>query len=278
MTDRLWDALLATAQELDIARESVATGGSTTTLVDTVFRLEPDDFWNQGTIWYEDADGAQSYNNYCTRINDFYQTTKTLTFAVQTEAPEAGDRYIVADARYPMDLLWATINSVLRRAPIIALDETLTIASNQTEYTLPTAIYRGNLRYVYYQVDTDDSNDNRWKRIDDWRLEDGDTGSADTLILLQQYSSGHALQLHYITHHPPLTTIAANLNENINLRGLAVRAAVRCVRQRMQRQKKDLWAAEIMNDLISTREEIPLVRRTYPVIPRLPYIERRDNS
>lgn len=280
MTDKLWDALVATAEKLYITQESVATGGSTTTLIDTVARKEVDDYWNEGTIWYVDANGAETYNNYCAVISDFDQDNKTFTWTItQTQAPAAGDRYIIATPKFPLSLLKSAINSVLATALVLDIDETVSTEDNKTEYALPTTIYRGNLLKVFYQVNTGDSNDNQWQEIDDWRVEDGDAGSADTLILFRQYDAGHVLQLHYLTYHTAVKDISGDINEVIDLQGLAIRAALWCIKSRMMDNRKDSFAAQLANDLMAQEYVYPLVRKKYKKrVHQKPYIERRDNT
>ena len=46
----LADATLAVARLCSEVVDGVATGGSATTLIDTLV-THPNDFWNQGTIW-----------------------------------------------------------------------------------------------------------------------------------------------------------------------------------------------------------------------------------
>ena len=279
MTYKLWDALLATAQELAITKESTATGGTTTTLIDTVARTEVDDYWNEGTVWYVDADGTETYNNYCAVINDFDYDSNTLSFATQTAAPESGDRYIVATPRYTLDMLKSAINSVLQTAKVLDVDETVSIEEDTTEYTLPTTIYRGNLMSVWYQTETDNSDDNWWQEIQDWRVIDSDTGTGDTLVLFQQYTADRTLQLHYLAYHPILSSISGEINELIDLEGLTIRAAIWCMRSRMAGGAKDRWMAQLVNELIARREVIPLTKKVYKRATRKkPYIERRSTT
>ena len=281
MTDKLWDALLATAQQLNVTQEGTATGGTTTTLLDSVARtIEVDNYWIGGTIWYVDADGDETYNNYCTVISDSAQSTGTITWTTaQTQAPESGERYIVANGKFPLSMLKSAVNTVLSTAMILDIDETVSIEESKTEYTLPTTIYRGNLIKVYIQGETDDDDDNWWEEIHDWRVEDGDAGSADTLILSQQYPSAYTLQLHFLKYHGAVTSLSGNINEVVDLQGLGVRAALNCVLQRMTDNRKDEWLGQLANMLIAKQQIVPLVRKVYRKrTNRRPYIERKDNT
>ena len=65
MTYTLGELTYRAAREIEDVREGVATGGSTTTIVDSNNRTEHDDYWNGGTAW--DGIWAQSWvwSSYC---------------------------------------------------------------------------------------------------------------------------------------------------------------------------------------------------------------------
>jgi hypothetical protein len=52
MTINLFDLTYRVASEIGILQEGEATGGSTTTLVDTVNLTQAEDYWNNGTVWF----------------------------------------------------------------------------------------------------------------------------------------------------------------------------------------------------------------------------------
>jgi hypothetical protein len=74
----LFDILLRVARELtpDVY-ESIATGGSATTLVDATANIEDDDWWIGGTLFYKSG----ILENYTATITDFTKSSGTFAFA-----------------------------------------------------------------------------------------------------------------------------------------------------------------------------------------------------
>jgi hypothetical protein len=112
MAKTLFDLTLELARILGTVREGVATGGSTTTIVDTVARTEDDDAFNGGTAWITyDAGGAGAApQGEYQIVSDFTASSDTITTAAFSAAIASGDRYAVAGLRYPLDLLIQKIN------------------------------------------------------------------------------------------------------------------------------------------------------------------------
>lgn len=91
----------------EVARE--ATGGSTTTLVDTAGLLQPNDYWNGQTLYNVDT-GVSRY------IADFVQSSKTLTVLEPfPNAIAAGVDYEIWSTFTPATVMSA-INAALRDA------------------------------------------------------------------------------------------------------------------------------------------------------------------
>ena len=117
MTITLFDLTKDLARLLGTLYEGVATGGSTTTIADTVERLEDDDYWNGGTAWitYDAAGAGAAPQGEYSSISDFAQTGGIVTLrSTLTGAVASGDRYAVATSRYPLHILIQKINQVQR--------------------------------------------------------------------------------------------------------------------------------------------------------------------
>lgn len=228
----LFDLTYQTASLLGVVQESAATGGSTTTTVDTVERLEADDYWNKGTLWIlKTTDGLAPQGEFA-RISDFVSTTHTLTHGTLTAAPGAGDIYAVCKARFPLSLLKQKVNEALRKVgKIPVVDTSLTTASEQTEYTLPLAAY--DLREVWLQT-VKDTNDRRWKKLHEWRIQKGASG-VESLLLTGQYESGYLLKLVYAAPHATLFNASDVLDESISPERIVYDAAVGCLLWRKQK-------------------------------------------
>ena len=243
MTITLFDLVYRTLRELGEAYEGTATGGSTTTLIDTSFLAQADDWWggtgeNMGTamVLYDAAGAGAAPQGEFARVTDFVQSTKTATITALTAAIAAGDRYAIANGRYPLAQVIQAINGALQKlGELTTSDTSLTTASNQSEYTLPAANMR--LRRVWLQQNTSDADDNQWHELRDWYLAPTTTGAADTLILGEQVAL-RSLRLEYTGPHPALYTAAGKLSEDVPPTLVVYQAALDLILMDIQRQAK----------------------------------------
>lgn len=227
----LFDLTHQLARLLGVVTEGAATGGSTTTIVDTVERTEADDFWNLGTAWilYDAGGAGAAPQGEYSVISDFTASSDTITLrSTLSAAVAAGDRYAVAGIRYPLQLLSQKINEVLTTIPIQKDDiTTITIADGQTEYSLPADVW--DLKEVWAQTNTDDSNDTRPEKLYDWDMQKSATGTANKLVLGRQFSTDTILKLVYLTDHQVLRSASDKLDTTIHVNRVLYDAAVRCL-------------------------------------------------
>src|SRR3990167_5677525 len=128
MSKTLFDCTLELARVLGVLTEGVATGGSTSTLIDTVERTEADDYWNGGTAWIlYDAGGlgAAPQGEYAV-VSDFANTGGVITLRTAITQVAAGDRYAVAKKRYPLHLLVQKVNEAIAFIGPIEVADTTT--------------------------------------------------------------------------------------------------------------------------------------------------------
>lgn len=234
----------------NVVTEGVATGGATTTIIDTVERTEADDFWNKGSaIILKDAAGASAApEGEIQVISDFVNSTGVITLRTAlTVAVASGDIYAIARSFIPLRVVISKINAVLSEdiGYMLFTDKTsLTIAANQTEYSLPAACYE--LREVWLQGDKSDSDDNLWSRVYGWRVETTATGTADLLILPYQYGTDYDLKLEYMGVHPELYAYSDKLAEGIAPERVIYPAALGCLEwRRAQSGYWDDWDKEM---------------------------------
>lgn len=207
MSVTLFDLVWRCMVELGTARTGTATGGSTTTLIDTNgLKLVDNDYYNEGSLFIlKDAGGAISLTGTFSGVKDFNSTSKTLTLYTAMATPiTADDIYGVANRRYPIFLLTQKINNVLMLDGDIPVEDTsLTTVANQLTYDLPDGVIARDLRQVWVATDTTAG------RLDyvpvvNWKIRHASAGSAGDLELDYELPAGYNLLLRYATPHAEL--------------------------------------------------------------------------
>lgn len=248
MTYTLFDITLRVAKELDIALESIATGGAVGTLTDTneLQTNYSDDHFNRGTVWIvRDAAGAGAApQGEFTRLTDFVSSTGVVTFRDNlTVAPAAGDLYAITNREYRLDTIINQVNKVLRGIMIANEDiTTITTDGDQTEYNLPEAVLDEDIE-VYIQGKTDDVDDYKWQKMHDWYIRETGIGTAKKLVFVTQPPEPYLLRVVYWTPHDQLYDADDELMESVDLNRVGVEAALECLRWKKSRpgtHKKDL--------------------------------------
>lgn len=246
MTDILFDLTYEIAGLVATLEEGETTGGAQGTLADTKNREEDDGFWNDGTVWIIEADGAAPEQEWA-RIDDFEKSIATVTLRDNvTVAIVAGDRYAIATSEFTLDAIISAVNKSLRRlGPIPTFDKTsITIESNKTEYNLPIVAKR-DLRKVFKQTDNTDSDDNRWEEIFNWRVQVSAAGSTATLVLPFQYTDGYAVALEYMAPHAKMYEASDKLNEIVPMERVIYRAATEALHAKYRATRIEFYVAEI---------------------------------
>jgi hypothetical protein len=108
----VFDVTLRAAELTKLVRRGTATGGSTTTLVDTNHPSRADDYYNgqpPGTIWFISGNNASK----SAVITDWVNSTKTFTFATQAGACAAGDAYAALHGVFSREALIAALNAAM---------------------------------------------------------------------------------------------------------------------------------------------------------------------
>lgn len=183
---------------------------SKTVLTDSNAGLTADNLIN-GVLFALDGTNAGAYR----RISDNAATTITVVSAM-TASFSNGDNYgyIKKEFRY-QDMVTYT-NMALRRIGNIGIKDTsITTANNQTEYTFPIVIREGDVRGIYLQTNTNDSDDNQWIAITDWDVEPGTAGGT-SLIILPQMAASRTIKIEYVGRHAAIASGVSNIDEAIH--------------------------------------------------------------
>src|SRR3990170_1504342 len=246
MSETLATATYRLARELGIVVEGVATGGSATTLIDTNDLTQADDYWNGASLWIlrDSAEAAAAPEGEFAIVSDFATTGDTLTLRnvaagtgnALTAAAAAGDRYALGKKRYPMHILIQRVNQALVEMGTIPITDTTTVdtASAQTEYSLPIAA-NTDLREVWFQTITGDTNDNRWRKMHDWYIQRSATGVADLLMLPLQYPAPRDIKIVYMDVHPSLDDHDDKISEHVHISRVVMEAIVLALHWRKQK-------------------------------------------
>lgn len=228
MTYTVFTAALELSKLLNDTQEGTATGGSTTTLLDTS-RTEPDDHFNGGTIWFISGNNA----NKSAVITDWAIGTGTFTFATQTGACAASNLYACASKDYPRWLLYQSINKALQSiGDILDRDTSLVTVEDQSDYTLPSGVY--NVKRVEIALDSDAPY--RWQIQRNWREIEGkivfDPGH-------EPLADDYTIRLTYMAPHSAIDDDTDTISDYIHKELLVWAAALHAYEWRMGRVERD---------------------------------------
>ena len=251
----LFDIVLGTMDELGLVVYGTATGGATTTLIDTSLTGKKDDTYKGGTAFltYDKAGLLAAPEGEFSEVSAYTDSTGTLA-TVWTAAPVAGDFYALAMPDWTLDEMIGLVNRALvRMGPVPQEDTSLTAAANTTEYTLPAAT-RGGLRRVYVDLYSTTS-DTRPQELTDWRAP---TGS--TVIFRSQPSTG-ALTLIYMAPHAAMDVYTDTLSNYVPLRRIIAETTFLALRTRA-RQGGDREVKQAFND---AADDLAAARKQFPI-------------
>jgi len=218
VADTLFDIALEVCRAIGETRYGTADSvGTTTTLVDSNLGGDDGD-WDDGLLFHID-------DKEFSRITDYASTGTVTILDAFTAATASGDQYAIADTEYEISDIIAAINQELMTVYYPVVDtSTITIADNQSEYTLPSDCH--DLRQVYYEVQ-DDADEHLWARYTDWEVEKTAAGSADTLIIdYHGIGSDYVLKLIYVKRHDSLYSDSDTLDETVRMERVVPGAVV----------------------------------------------------
>jgi hypothetical protein len=233
MAFTLANLLTSALKSLGSLSSSTATGGGTTTVIDTTQTTEltgrTTNDMRYGTIFItRDAGGAGAApEGEFSIISAFAPSTGTTTVTPAfTQAVAVGDKYSFSSMAYPLDQMIELANDALKDlGPVVCVDSTtLDTDSTHTEYAVAVGWKREILK-VMVQNKTTDSNDNQWAEVHGWRYAPAAGGTAGRLIFDMYPYDSHDLQVWYLGDHPTLTVATSVINEHLDPE-LVVRALV----------------------------------------------------
>ena len=217
MTFYLWQQLRDAYSELGQLQVAEATGGSTTTVVDSKLTgTGMDDDWQGGTVIILEADGEAPEGEFG-RISSYVDSTGTLTFPAMTAAVASGDLFGLVSEVYPLHQMIVLANLALRSlGDILHVDTTtLDTESGKSEYAASIDWKRRPPREIDIQTN-EDADDNRWVRVQDWHFEPAVGGIPGQIIFHHPPEEGRDLRVWYETIHPRVSAYNDVIHETIH--------------------------------------------------------------
>jgi len=213
-------ATLATLVE-ELARrmrdfeEQTATGGSTTTVVDTTNRTEADDYWNESWVYIRTTTDGNAPQGEERKVTDFTASSDTLTVAPAfSAAVESGDTYWLFK-RFRFEEYKRAINAAIRSCwPYFfekKVDEdTLVVCDDTLKYTLPSGVKR--LAQVYIENVSKSSSGTANGTQSDTTLQD-----TDQSWTVNEFDDGYKIALVDGTGKGQQRTISSNTSDTITV-------------------------------------------------------------
>jgi hypothetical protein len=205
VSDILRESLISLGQ----LRIAAATGGSTVTVVDSLYGGADDELIGGTLIILRDGSTvpATAPSGQFAVVSDYVASGGTISVAAAdafTESIVATDKYGVSNGKdYPHYQMLQFIDSAVKEHDIPFVDTTtIETESSKTEYGYPKAAKRQPPYRVDIQIKTTDANDNQWSEISRglWEYVPA-AADSDGLLILPQLPAGRDIRIWYKGTH-----------------------------------------------------------------------------
>lgn len=232
----LFDAMLETARCLQSLRSGTATGGSTTTLINTAMS-EPDDWFNGGVLFLPGT-------KVTTTPTDWVSSTNTLTFPALATAITAGTAYSLCGSRWSREMLVQAVNTALTEMGIPTTTSVITSVQDQSEYTLTNI---ENIKRV--EIAQNDAEPYDYAPHFSWREVDGE------LVFLSKLpgESGKNIRLWHNNGFSNVTADAALMPDGVHILRIAWNAAYYALLSRSALSENSETVTKNMLDLVEMK-------------------------
>lgn len=230
--------------------QSSATGGSVTSVVDTLATFSADQVG--GILFGITGDLANK-----TLVITSLTGTTQLNFATQTPSDfAAGNRYAVTNSDFNREALRAFINEAARKyGRRETEDETLDTVAGQEEYTLPAGV--SEVKEVWMASAT--VAPFGWMRLYHWEEVNGELRFPSGFAPQEE---GYALRLVYQGSYTEMDADADDLPEDINEDLLFWQAAVEAARDGMMRFHSDP-KRDLVNKMNEAQSNLQQLKRNW---------------
>lgn len=204
---------------LPIQLEGKATGGTTSTIVDSALPGQYDDDSFKGALAFiHTTTDALAPQNQFSSISAFVDSTGTFTVDTAfTATVGSGDYYSIADPQYKRAPVIRIVNDALRNFGIISLvDISLTGLADTLEYTLPIAIKA----FPIDKLEVGNATDG-WEELQDWYVLPAAPGTQAKLVFNHQppydgsTAANRTFRIWYQDYHPAVDTYEDYISETI---------------------------------------------------------------
>jgi hypothetical protein len=261
----LADILYDVYTELGEFRSGIATGGSTTTVVDSSLAKDyGTDEFKYGTVQVEwdagDADAAPQAE--IREITGFTPSSGTITVGTAFSiAPATGDRYALASNEYPLNDVIRIVNQSLRRMGDVPLiDTSISTATGTREYTLPSGVDASKIRRVWVPSLTDDADDNGLRQNLDWYPM---LGATYDLVFRSYPDASKTLHIQYMGRHPNMWALSDTLKTTVHPNLIVAEAVYRAFK--WKRRSTNNVSDAMIDDLRDAASELEIARRLYRI-------------
>lgn len=279
MTYMLSQLLQAAQRRLGNLEETIATGGSTSTAIDTKLTDKyADDDLIDGTLFvtYDAGGSSAAPENELALITGYTAATNTISCGTSafTVAVAAGDRIGIARPIYPLYTMISLANDALTGLGDISLvDISTTTVSDKAEYDWSVAWKRKPPFRIDIQTRTDAPTlDNDWAEIFGWYVVPATANTAGKIIFPNSLDASKLLRIWYVDKHPTLTAYNSYLSETIQPELAICMLVNRALEWQVTRTSgSDEFLKQRWNDAKDALDE---ARRRWPIYrsPRSPKI------
>jgi len=247
----LADIMLDVAEILGGVRVGTATGGSTTTLVDTN-RTEPAEYWLDGTLFLLSG----TYAGVASRISAYSENTITVPATVGG-AIVAGVQYAVAPPKYTFDQMQIAIQRAIDEVgEAVAVDITTLVTATTHTYALPAGV--SNVLRV--EVASSTTSPYSFQPTYFWEENSGYIYFVPTKA---PSTVGAIIRVWYRTPHAALSLYSTVVSPNVNQEWLKWKAVVNVYRDTIsQTGKDDAVIIELLNQAMAKEKELQMRRKS----------------
>lgn len=206
-------------QNLGESLLSTATGGSTTTVVDSkLANTSRDNVWREGILFISrDAGGAAaSPEGQFQRVSGYTNSSGTFTVDTAfTTSPALGDLYMVSSSYYPVQNAIQALNEALGNLGDLDLVDTTTLDTIDlvTEYDAAVAWKRARPYRIDVQTLAGVTDDNQWREVRDWDWVPAAAGSTGLIVFANYQYPSRDIRVWYRDTHPAVYNYSDVIHE-----------------------------------------------------------------